>query len=169
MHAFAQAVEEEPNNIRFRVAVAREALALQRPAAAASLLEDALASYDEKPQLWDLLGTAYAADGRYRESIAAHRRAVALQGRDAMFWYNLGNAQLLAGDPATALDSYREAAVWGGQGSELYYNVGLAHEALGDWRAARGSYEQALKLDFGYAPARLQLAQLRKRAGQTEP
>lgn len=168
LQAFAHAIAKEPNNIRFREAAAREALALQRPEAAAKALEDALALDDGNPQLWDLLGTAYAADGRYRESVAAHRSAVALQGRDAMFWYNLGNAQLLAGEPAAALKAYREAAVWGGQGSELYYNAGLAHEALGDWRAARGSYEQALQIDSDYAPARLRLTQLRRRLGQTD-
>ncbi|MDP6698465.1 MAG: tetratricopeptide repeat protein, partial [Candidatus Latescibacteria bacterium] len=104
--SFARAVEVDPHNRRYGLLAAREALALQRPETAVRILTAAVAVAEEDPPLWDLLGTAYAAAGRYGDSVAAHRRAVARQGRDAVQWYNLGNALLLAGEPIEALAAY---------------------------------------------------------------
>ena len=153
----------DPHNRRYGLLAAREALALQRPETAVRILTAAVAVAEEDPPLWDLLGTAYAAAGRYGDSVAAHRRAVARQGRDAVQWYNLGNALLLSGQPAEALSAYGEAATWGGSFAELSYNTGLAHEALGAWAAAIKSYGDALRTDAAYAPAQSRLAQLQSR------
>ena len=161
--SFARAAEVDPHNRRYGLLAAREALALQRPETAVRILTAAVAVAEEDPQLWDLLGTAYAAAGRYGDSVAAHRRAVARQGRDAVQWYNLGNALLLSGQPAEALSAYGEAATWGGSFAELSYNTGLAHEALGAWAAAIKSYGDALRTDAAYAPAQSRLAQLQSR------
>ena len=161
--SFARAAEVDPHNKRYALAAAREALALQRPEAAVRILTAAVAVAEVDPQLWDLLGTAYAAAGGYGESVAAHRRAVEHQGRDAVQWYHLGNALLLSGEPAEALTAYAEAETWGGAGPELNYNTGLALEALGAWAEAMKAYGEALRADADYAPAHSRLAQLQAR------
>ena len=163
LRAFAQAVAADPRNVRFRVAMARDQLALRKSREASQTLLAALEIDGEQAHIWDLLGTAYTADGDYLAGIAAHRRALDLQGRDGVVWYNLGNAYLLVGDAAAAVDAYRQAAVWGVQRAELSYNRGLAHEALEQWPAARASYEEALGVNPNYAVARARLGEIIKR------
>ena len=163
LRSFVRAVVADPRNVRFREAVAREQLALRRPQEASATLVAALELDETLSHLWDLLGTAHSADGQYGEAVVAHRRALALQGRDGEVWYNLGNAYLLSGAATEAIDAYREAVAWGGPRPELSYNRGLAYEVLGDWQAARASYREALDRQPDYKAVRLRLAEIDKR------
>lgn len=158
LRAFARACEADPQNTRFREALAREALALHRPQEASVALQAALTVDDGDPRTWDLLGSAHTASGRYDEAVVAHRRSLALQGRDGVVWYNLGNAYLLAGDAGAAIAAYEEAVIWNGKRPELSYNRGLAYESLADWSAAKASYEEALADKSDYTAAKTRLA-----------
>lgn len=68
-----------------------------------------------------------------------------------------GMMRLQEGDPAAALSLLRRAVAIKNDAPGLLHNFGLACEAAGEAAAARAAFLEALRLDPGFAPARLAL------------
>jgi tetratricopeptide (TPR) repeat protein len=163
--AFVHATEANPHNARHWQALAGEYMALKKPGALAALLEgvrrDSLSA-----EMWDMLGSVYAEEGDVAASLAAHRRALAIDGGNASLWYNLGNAQLRGGGAARAAESCVRAVALDARSGQIHFNLGIARGQLGDWPAAERAYAAAL--ECGYAAARFNLALVYVQLGETE-
>ena len=76
------------------------------------------------------LGVREARAGRHREAVAAFRRAVALDRRDAAAYRALGDAHAALGDWGESVDAYEQAARLAPGDAETYQKLGRAYAKL---------------------------------------
>jgi serine/threonine protein kinase/tetratricopeptide (TPR) repeat protein/TolB-like protein len=102
---------------------------------------------DKLPEVHGTLGSVYRATGKYSESIAELKRALALAPNSDDFYRRLGDVYLDNGESAQALEAYQKA-------SKLnpYYWVnenalGVAYARMADYPKALQAFEQVSVLE----------------------
>lgn len=102
---------------------------------------------DKLPEVHGTLGSVYRATGKYSESIAELRRALALAPNSDDFYRRLGDVYLDNGDGAQAIEAYQKA-------SKLnpYYWVnenalGVAYARMADYPRALEAFQQVSVLE----------------------
>lgn len=104
------------------------------------------------------LGDVYFGQGRYFESAAAYRRAIALKPKYAFIHYNLANALAKQKDWSGAEAAYRESLALAPAFSVARANYGNMLADLGRYAEAEAQYLETLRLDPKYADAYYGLA-----------
>jgi len=122
-------------------------------AAAAAVLENALASHPRDAVLLATLGLVRKAQGRLEDATENLERAVALAPDLAEAWINLGNVHEAAGRWARAEDAYRRALVQRPDLAVAHSNLGTALQAQGRIDDALACYRHALALRPDYTAA----------------
>lgn len=98
---------------------------------------------------------------RVPEAIAAYEQVLARRPDLPNSWYNLGLLQRQAGRLQPALSSYRRALTLGiSNPEEVHLNCGVIYMELRQEAAAERELRTALRLNPGYVPALLNLANL---------
>lgn len=112
-------------------------------------------------------GGALRQAGRYAEAVALYRRALALNPALPNSWFNVGWIERRLGRPELALAAYDEALQYGVSGAEeIHLNRGvILHDDLNRTSDAEAAYEMALRVNPSYAPALLNLANLKEDQG----
>ncbi|MFN2432875.1 MAG: tetratricopeptide repeat protein [Gemmatimonadota bacterium] len=127
---------------------------------------------DEAPQTDDPGADRAMLEGRWRESVDAHRRLLERQDPDeGLTLYHLGFSVGSLGDHAAEARLYDRAAAAGYRSPDLLYNLGLARLALGELDAAEEALRDALaaepeEAEFHYAAAQVALARGDEQAAQ---
>jgi tetratricopeptide (TPR) repeat protein len=106
--------------------------------------------------------------GRLEESVRLLERVLGQWPALTDTWYNLGLRRRNLGRPLEALDAYREALERGVSGpEEVHLNRGVIYaDDLQRFEDAEREYLAALRIAPGYAPALLNLANLREDDGR---
>jgi tetratricopeptide (TPR) repeat protein len=93
---------------------------------------------------WVLAGQRDPTPGECLRAVAAARKAVALQPRDANYWNTLGVAQYRAKDWRSAIDSLDKSMMLrdGGDGFDWYF-AAMAYWQLGEKARAKEFYQKA--------------------------
>jgi tetratricopeptide (TPR) repeat protein len=121
----------------------------------------------ETPSTWALdygsAGNGYQEMGRLREAEAEHRKALALDPRNAEIWTNLGVDQYAAGRLREAAGSFRRSIERAPRISTAYFDLAMCELQLHQPEAARRHLELAVRVDPEHATARAELARLEGR------
>ena len=106
-------------------------------------------------------------EGRWPEAVAIFERLVAINPEHANSWFNLGFAQRHARQYSAALESYRKALELGARDPhEIHLNRAvILSEHLHRTADAEAELEQTLALNPDFAPAWLNLGNLREDLG----
>ncbi len=107
--AFRQALGENPNLGRARLALGRFALDEGDPREAVRLLEPALAQSPEEPTLLRVLGDAHRESGNHRRAIELYERSLPLQAADPPLLNALALSLAARGDRARAIARLEES------------------------------------------------------------
>jgi tetratricopeptide (TPR) repeat protein len=113
-----------------------------------------------------LAGAAFRQVGTWRDSLALHRRALAVTERNWIAWNGLGDALSDAGRPDEAIEAYREALRIRPRLASAWNGLGAAHGMLGAHAQAIAPLEEALRIQPRYADAWYNLGTAYGSAGQ---
>jgi tetratricopeptide (TPR) repeat protein len=123
----------------------------------------------ETPAAWALdywsAGNGYQQMGRLREAEALHRKALALDPRNAEIWTNLGVDQYYGGRLREASASFRTSIDLAPRVSSAYFDLAMCELQLHRPDEARRHLQQAVRVDPEHASARAELARLEKAVG----
>jgi len=101
---------------------------------------------------WKVLGAISKQAGRMSESLAASRKSVELEPRDAEAHYNLGNTLKELGRLDEAEASFRQAVTLKPNYAEAYSNLGCTlNQNMHRLEEAEASFQQAIALKPDYA------------------
>ncbi len=101
------------------------------------------------------------------ESMAAYRRAIALDPGSAAPYLNLGRLCHEQGDLEEAEGLYRRALLLSDPDATAAFNLGVVLQDGERWREAVAAYLQAIELDPGYADAYYNLAAVYEHLGDS--
>ena len=95
------------------------------------------------PDVWNAVGILRAGAGQFDDSMAAFRRALAVDPKNAIAWQNIGLTEIGRNRPAAALDALEKALAqnprlpraWNGKGVALD-GIGREKEAISAWKTA---------------------------------
>ena len=131
-----------PKDDRLRLAFAEFLLDTDRAEPAGALLAEG----PDTVARHHLLGLAYADQGRFPESIAAFRRAVALDPTAAPCWSNLGMILKVEGHAEPAIEAHDRAVALAPENPRFRVNRAVALLKSGAWSRAWRDYEARLEL-----------------------
>ncbi len=139
-----------------------------RLAEAESLYRAILAAEPDHAAALHMLGGVALQLGRPQAAAAAIERAIALDGRNAIFHATLGQARLQLGQPEAALASFRAAAAAQPDFPAAHFLAGLALRTLGRSGEARAAFEAAIRLDPRFVQALFNLAAILQEQGERD-
>ncbi|MBN1869169.1 MAG: tetratricopeptide repeat protein [Candidatus Omnitrophica bacterium] len=122
----------------------------------------------DSPELYNNLGNAYQAGGRYEDAIAAYEKAAAIKPDYARAYYNLGNAYKTIDRNKEAIVSYKKAVEIRADYAEAYYNLGVSYKAVDRIAEAMNAYENAIRIKSDYAEAHNNLGSVYLAFNRTE-
>ncbi|HYP01681.1 MAG TPA: tetratricopeptide repeat protein [Pyrinomonadaceae bacterium] len=108
------------------------------------------------------LGQIYEEQGKYKEAVAAYKRAITLKVDESMgeqpesilsAYYNLANVYAVTNQHEQAITTFQEVIRRLPKVATTHYNVGLSQAALGKHRDAINSFNEAIKLKEDYSEA----------------
>jgi tetratricopeptide (TPR) repeat protein len=104
--AFGNALQLEPNNVSWRIAMSKVLLSQENPAVALQHLGYATTLNPTSADAYYLTGVAYGKLKRHADSIEAQRMAIKINGTYALAHFQLASEYLLTGERAKALHEY---------------------------------------------------------------
>ena len=122
----------------------------------------------EVAKVHDDLGVAYTREGKYYEAIAAHKRAIDIDGAYAPAYTHMGIAYSVAGDRDRAIKYHKQAVALDASLATAQYNLGVEYIQMGRMAKAIAAFEHAVALDVGYTRAYLALGKAYERQGKPE-
>ncbi|HEX5461751.1 MAG TPA: sulfotransferase [Steroidobacteraceae bacterium] len=123
----------------------------------------------ETPEKWLQAASRLRQMNRVPEAIAAYERVLSRWPDLPNSWYNLGLLQRQAGRLQPALSSYRKALSLGiSAPEEVHLNCSVIYMDLHQEEAAESELRTALRLNPGYVPALLNLANLCEDLGRRD-
>ena len=131
-----------------------------KPAEAQQVVEDALASRPDDPELWFSKGVAQRAQGDPAGATASWEQALSLHPELVAARHGLAALMLEAGDHEGAVAAYVELLQIEPDFEDAHYNLALALLALDRTDEARGALENAHRLDPQDADVALELGRL---------
>jgi len=129
----------------------------RQPVQAEAVARKLIDSYPSHGTLWQGLGAALHAQGRFHEAIEAERQAVALSPWDAVGHYVLGESLMAAQQPVLAAESYHLARTIKPDFVDAHFKLGNALAVQSRLDEAIDAYGSALfvRPDFSQAHANL--------------
>ena len=122
----------------------------------------------EVAKVHDDLGVAYTQEGKYYQAIAAHKKAIEMDGAYAPAYTHLGIAYSVSGDRDKAIKSHKQALVLDSGLSKAHYNLGVEYFQMGRLPKAIAAFEKAVDHDESYTRAYLALGKAYERQGKSE-
>lgn len=162
------AVQLQPQNQQFHVALGFALSRLDRPADAERCFREALRLTPNHAATWSHLGDVLAVQDRLGEAIDAYRETLGRQPNHAETHNNLGNALQRLGRIDEAVDHYRQAVLVNPTYTLALNNLGAAFYRLGHLDEAISSYRRALMTDPDLGPGHENLGRALLRAGRYE-
>ncbi len=162
------AVQLQPQNRQFHVALGFALSRLDRPADAERCFREALRLDPNHASTWSHLGDVLAVQERLAEAIDAYRETLSRQPGHAETHNNLGNTLQRLGRIDDAVDHYRQAVLVNPDYTLALNNLGAALYRLGHLDEAISSYRRALMADPDLGPAHENLGRALLRAGRYE-
>ncbi len=162
------AVQLQPQNRQFHVALGFALSRLQRPADAERCFREALRLDPNHAASWSHLGDALAVQDRLDEAINAYHETLNRQPGHAETHNNLGNALQRLSRIDDAVDHYRQAVLVNPSYTLALNNLGAALYRLGQLDEAISSYRRALMADPDLGPTHENLGRALLRAGRYE-
>ncbi len=92
-------------------------------------------------------GNALYDQGKFKEAVAAYRKAVQLNPNYLNAYVGLGNALDDSGNPKDAIATYMKAISLKPDEAIIYYNLGITQNRLKDYEAAIVAFRKATELD----------------------
>ncbi len=99
----------------------------------------------ERAALWDRLGNIYQRLGRHEEAVAAYRRVIELEPRQAVPWNSLGMVYRALNRLDDSIAAYERAIELDPDYGWPYHNLGLIYEQRGEYDSALNRYQQAIE------------------------
>ena len=103
--------------------------------------------------LWNILGAANKAQGKFEEAIAAFNKALLIKPDYVEAHNNMGAVFQVQGKFEEAIAAFNKALLIKPDYAEAHYNFGIALQALGKLKEAEASYRQAIAFKPDYAEA----------------
>ena len=100
-------------------------------------------------------GRILFAEGRYNESLAAYRDALAVDPNDASAWSGTGDSLYAGGNYMDAVDAYDHLIRLDPADDAAWYRKGNALLAAGAYQDAVEAYDRALAMNPGIANAKM--------------
>lgn len=97
--------------------------------------------------LYNNLGLAYRADGKYTLAIASFQRAIRLQPGFELYYKNLIRTWQMSNTLDVALGMLEEAVGQNPSNAEAWYLLGLAQEKIGHPSLAQEAFQRFLQLE----------------------
>jgi len=148
----------QPDDAQAQSSLGRVYLAQGRYGKAIELLEKAAQAGD--PRALSSLGFSRLGQGDTAAAAKTLTAAFDKAPTDLGLAIMLANTLMREGNPSQALEVARRAAVAAPGNPAALNLLGAIQGAQGDLDGARGAYDEALKLEAGFRPARLNLARL---------
>lgn len=129
-----------------------------------------VAAKSDSLEFRNLLVDSLILAGRHKEALLECRKALEIKGPDndmAAAFMNLGNVFLSMKKNAEALNSFQEGILRFPRNARLHNNAAIAALAANDAESAAEHYEKAVSIDPAYRNARLGLARLYLKSGNT--
>jgi len=120
------------------------------------------------PDALNLMGVLAVEADRFSVAIDYLRKAVAINGAQAIYRNNLGNALLVNALPDEAIVHLRKAVRLDPDYAEAMCNLAGAYRTVGDAKLAREWFEKALRAEPGFVRAQVGLAELSAELGRTD-
>ena len=158
--AFVKALELDPRHVKSFVNLSRVLLDTGRPRDAMEKIDAALAIDPQSNAAYRLKGRASALLGQTDEAIAAYRRAIQIDERDAWSMNNLSLIYIEGGRFDEALPPLARAVELVCDEPIFFNNLGMALEGTGRYRAAEDAYNSAVALDDTYSKAAANLTRI---------
>jgi eukaryotic-like serine/threonine-protein kinase len=158
---FDQALKADPTFALAYTGIADASLRLYRDKKDSFWTQKALAAAQQAQQLNDnlaevhiTLGGVYLATGKYAESIAELKRAIALAPNSDDAYHRLGTAYLESGQNTQAIEAFQKAVTLNPYYWANHNLLGNAYYQLGDYSRALAAFQQITvlepDLDAGY-------------------
>ena len=164
---YRQALERNPKSIGALENLALSLLSLNQAAQAAQSLERALDIAPEDATLWDMLGSAWAAQGRLPNAIAAFEKAIQLDDTIPEAYNSLGGVTIRRGDLTRAEPALRKAIELEPNYAEAHNNLANLLSSTDRFEEARYHFEAALRSQPGNSATRYDYAVALARANRT--
>ncbi len=158
----------EAGGTRLRVRYAFELMRQQRFADASRELEQSCRSGRCNAEALEAWGSALLETGRFEDSAARYRDAIALAPDRVSARHNLGRVLLLAGNPASARLELGRAVEAEPRSPEVLLDFGRALEALGQVDQAEAAYRKVIGLAPDLPRSHYALGTLLARRGHQE-
>lgn len=125
----------------------------EKPEAAISIFEEAIALNPNHLEAWKGRGDAFFALERYSEALAAYDRALQVQPSDAQAWKGRGDVLYRLERYEAALTAYNKSLSFKASDPETWNRKGRTLYKLERSQEALAAQEEALKLEPNYAEA----------------
>ena len=139
----------DKRDIEMLASLMRQRQHTQAEAMARKLLE----RHPSHGAIWQALGGALHAQGRFVEAVGAQRQAVMMSPSDAIAHYVLGESLMAARQPEPAVQSYRCACSIKPDFAPAHFKLGNALAAQGRLDEAVDAYRHALAVQPGFNEA----------------
>ncbi|MFI4986873.1 MAG: tetratricopeptide repeat protein [Alphaproteobacteria bacterium] len=156
----------EASVIPVRFAAAVEHQRAGRLAEAEALYQTILEAEPGHAGSHHMLGGLALQRGQPEAAAAAIERAIAIDGKNAVFHTTLGQAQLQLGEPERALASFRAAAAAQPDFYPAHFLAGLALRESGRLDEARTAFETAIRINPQFVQALFNLAAILQEQGE---
>lgn len=127
-------------------------------ASAVRLAETLLQTATNQPALWHLLGSAQAELGALDAAVAAFKKTIELDPKDAAAHFNLGCVLQRMDQTPAAIDAFTQAKDLNPAHAQALNNLGNALRQTGRMTEALSSFRQALTVSPAYLDAKINLA-----------
>ncbi len=165
---YEEALRRKPNYPAARLSYATTLHKLGRWAAAAVVLEAAVAAAPDNAEVLNALGSTYVQLGRLDEAVTALRHALMADPDPAEIYVNLGTALFRKGDQIAAIEALRSAIVARPGFAAAHNNLAAILNARGDFSQAQPHFRRALRVDPNYAVAHYNYGRALADRGQSE-
>ncbi|MGB0682723.1 MAG: tetratricopeptide repeat protein [Magnetovibrionaceae bacterium] len=113
----------------------------------------ALALNPRFPDIYNNLGVALRAQGKFDAAVACYRRALTMRPDNAGAYSNMGNALREMGRFGLALQCHEKAVSLRPNWAEGIYNLGLVHRDRAETDKALAAFDRAIKINPDYVDA----------------
>jgi len=152
---------KRPSNLRqptqAEIQPVLQALNAGNLAAAEALAKKMLKQFPNAFAVHNLYGNALAGQNKFKDAVAAFRKALAIDASVAELHFNVGILLTNLNRTEEAITSYKKAVKLKPSLTDAHYNLGTALQAESKFEQAANSYKKAIELEPGFFEALVNL------------